>query len=186
MSLIPELRIGLLNAWLPLIGFNIFMMIFPQLVNRKGSKRAVETSWYTEKDRIFMALSFIFWYGQLVYGVWVPLVAGTIWFYTGVIISTIGLVFYAIANVDYVNAPLGQAITNGVYKISRNPMYFFSFLIVAGIALMSSSWILFLIMLVYGVITHQIIKGEELYCLKTYGFEYRKYMKKTARYFLFF
>ena len=183
---IPELKIGLLNAWIPILGFNIFMMIFPQLVNRKGAKRAVETFWYTKKDKIFMFLSFIFWYGQLVYAVWVPIVTSTIWFYTGVIISITGLIFYTIANVNYVNALINEAITNGMYKISRNPMYFFSFLIITGIALISSSWVLFFIMLVYGLITYQIIKGEERYCLKTYGLEYREYMKKVPRYFLFF
>ena len=186
MTLIPELRIGLLNAWLPVLFLNIFMMVFPPLVNKKGAKRAVDTSWYTKKDKIFMALSFVFWFLPLISGVWIPIISGTVWFYAGLIISISGLIFYAIANFNYVNAPLDKAITNGMYKLSRNPMYFFSFIIYTGISLISSSWILFLIMLVYGLITHQIIKGEELYCLNTYGKEYRKYMKKTPRYFLFF
>lgn len=186
MSIMAELKIGLWNAWLPIVVFNIFMMVFPQFINRKGSKRAVETFWYTKKDKIFTALSFVFWYGALVYAVWVPLITGTIWFYIGLVISMIGFIFYAIANVNYVNAPLDKAITNGMYKISRNPLYFFSFPIIIGIAVMSSSWILFFIMLAFGLINHQIIKGEEDYCLKTYGSEYREYMKKTARYFIFF
>ncbi len=186
MSLIPKLQIGMLNAWLPILLFNIFMMALPYIVNAKGAKRAVDTSWYEKKDKIFMALTFIFWYGQIIYAIGVPLKIGTVWFHVGAVITIISFVFYTIANNNYMTAPLDQAITNGLYKISRNPLYLFSGIIMIGISIAAASWIMLVIIAIYSVITHRIIKAEEMYCLKTYGKEYQKYMDKVPRYLLIF
>lgn len=182
MSLIPELKIGLLNAWIPVLLFNIFMMIFPLLLNKKSAKRAVDTSWFGKREKNLMLMSFIFWYGLLIYSVWVPLKTGSLGFYVGLVISIIGFVFYTIANINYANAPLDEAITQGLYKISRNPLYFFSSFILVGISIAAASWIMLIITGVYLAFTHQMIKAEEVYCIKTYGEKYGEYTKKTPRY----
>ncbi len=126
MVLIPELKIGLLNAWLPILLFNIFMMVLPRLVNPQGAKRAVDTSWYEKKDKKLVVLTFIFWFGQIIYGIWAPLKIGTVWFNIGAVITIAGFILYTIANSNYMTAPLDKAITNGLYKISPNPLYLFS------------------------------------------------------------
>ena len=186
MTLIPELKIGLLNAWLPILFFNIFMMVLPYLVNQQGAKRAIDTSWYEKKDKKKIALTSIFWYGQIIYGIWAPLKIGTVWFNIGAVITITGFILYTIANNNFMTAPLDKAITVGLYKISRNPLYFFSSIIMIGISIAAASWIMLVIIAIYWAITHQIIKAEEQYCLKTYGEEYRKYMDKAPRYILFF
>ena len=45
MTLIPELKIGFLNAWLPILFFHLFVMIFSYLINKEGFKRGAERSW---------------------------------------------------------------------------------------------------------------------------------------------
>ena len=186
MNLIPELKIGLLNAWLPMLIFNIFMMAIPRVVNPQGAKRAVDTSWYENKDKKFVVLTMTIWLGQIVYGIWTPLKIGTVWFNVGSVITIAGFILCTIANHNYMTAPLDKAITNGLYKISRNPLYLFSGIVMIGISIAAASWIMLVIIALYSTFNHQIIKSEERYCLKTYGDEYREYMKKTARYFLFF
>ena len=186
MTLIPELKIGLLNAWLPILLFNIFMMAIARIINSKGLKRSGDTSWYEKKDKILVPLIYIFWFGQIIYGIWVPLKIGTVWFNIGAVITIVGFVLHTIANHNYMTAPLDKAITNGMYKISRNPLYFFSDIIMIGISIAATSWIMLVIIAGHWAIHHQLIIAEERYCLKTYGEEYRKYMKKTTRYFLFF
>ncbi|MCD4812345.1 isoprenylcysteine carboxylmethyltransferase family protein [bacterium] len=186
MSFLPELKIGLLNAWIPVLLFNVFMMIFPLLINEKGAKRAVDTSWFGKREKNLMIMSFIFWYGLFIYSVWVPLQTGSMGFYVGLLISIIGFVFYTIANINYAKAPLNKAITQGLYKVSRNPLYFFSSFILVGISIAAASWIMLIITGVYLAFTHQMIKAEEVYCIKTYGESYRKYMKQVPRYILIF
>lgn len=184
MSIIPELKIGLLNAWLPILLFNIFMMILPYLVNPQGAKRAIDTSWYEKRDKMLVIPTFIFWFGLIIYGIWAPLKMGTVWFEVGSVIIATGFIFYVIANHNYITAPLDKTITKGLFKISRNPLYLFSGIFMIGVSIAAASWIMLVIIAIFCIINHQIIKAEERYCLKCYGEEYRKYMDKVPRYIL--
>ncbi|HAQ21079.1 MAG TPA: hypothetical protein DCR40_17880 [Prolixibacteraceae bacterium] len=73
--------------------------------------------------------------------------------------------------------------TNGIYRISRNPMYAsFIFLNTATFLFLPS--ILLLVIMLYGMVVHHfIILGEEKFLEKEFGDEYRKYKAKVARYF---
>ena len=107
---------------------------------------------------------------------------GTVWFNIGAVITIAGFILYIIANSNYMTAPLDKAITNGLYKISRNPLYLFSGTIMIGVSIAAASWVMLVIIAIFWTINHQTIKAEERYCLKTYGEEYRKYMDKVPRY----
>ena len=73
--------------------------------------------------------------------------------------------------------------TNGIYRISRNPMYAsFIFLNTATFLFLPS--ILLLIVMVYGMVVHHfIILGEEKFLEKEFGDEYKKYKSRVSRYF---
>lgn len=72
--------------------------------------------------------------------------------------------------------------TNGLYKISRNPMYvgFNLFTISAMIYTMN---ICIILAGIYCIITyHLIIKSEESFLENRFGLEYKDYRKKVRRY----
>lgn len=186
MEFIGNLKIGLYNAWLPITCFLVIMYIFPFLINKAGTKRAINTSWYGKKEKISSVISMLFFYALPVAGILTPLKTGTFFFYVGMIIYAIAFIPYLIANINYVKAPLNEPIVKGVYRISRNPMYFFSGLIMLGICIATACWLMLIILTCYLIATHSITISEEHYCIKTYGEKYKEYMKKTPRYFLFF
>jgi protein-S-isoprenylcysteine O-methyltransferase Ste14 len=72
--------------------------------------------------------------------------------------------------------------TNGLYKISRNPMY----LGFALITIASMIYMLNLIVIVLGIysltIYHLIVLAEEKFLEKRFGSEYSNYLKKVRRY----
>lgn len=72
--------------------------------------------------------------------------------------------------------------TNGIYKISRNPMYLgFNMLSVAAILYLNH--FLVLIMGVFSIfVYHQIIIGEEKFLESRFSDEYLEYKKKVRRY----
>ena len=158
LSFFTTFEIGWLNGWVPsfamLLVQIIFMMLFPQ-----GGKRAVDTSWYTPRDRRYALLSSMAQAAVLIVSIFAPFKFGTAWF-------TVGTIVYLI------------------YRYSRNPMYFFFMLGMLGVCIATASLWLLIVMLPFAVFTHGIILGEERYCEATYGESYRKYKACTPRYFL--
>jgi protein-S-isoprenylcysteine O-methyltransferase Ste14 len=72
--------------------------------------------------------------------------------------------------------------TNGIYKISRNPMYVgFDLLTISAILITLHS--LIIVMGIYSIlIYHLIILGEERFLDKRFGFDYARYKQKVRRY----
>lgn len=79
-----------------------------------------------------------------------------------------------------------KLITNGIYKLSRNPAFLGFDLTYLGLALVFPNplMIVFTIILIW-LFDDQIMIEEE-YLERTYKEEYLEYKKKTKRYFLFF
>ena len=87
---------------------------------------------------------------------------------------------------DYAAAPADKAAQGGIYRLSRNPMYFFYFLGMAGVCIASASLWLLIAIVPFAIYNHLVVLGEERYCEQAYGREYLEYKRKTPRYFLFF
>lgn len=84
----------------------------------------------------------------------------------------------------YASTPKGETVVRGVYRLSRNPMYFFyevgciGGLHCLGIVVVALATIPLIL------VTHGVILGEERYCMTTYGEDYARYKARTPRYFL--
>ena len=115
------------------------------------------------------------------YSVFLPFKLGTIWFYSGLAIFLLGLIFTVFTTVNFVAAPLNQPITRGLYRYSRHPMYVSILLIYLSVGLSSASWIFWLVSATWLVIMCFAAVDEERYCLKKYGNTYREYMDRTPR-----
>ncbi len=72
--------------------------------------------------------------------------------------------------------------TNGLYKISRNPMYLgLNSLTISSMIYSLNIWVLLLG--IYSlIIYHLIIKSEEIFLENRFGLEYTNYKKKVRRY----
>jgi protein-S-isoprenylcysteine O-methyltransferase Ste14 len=83
-------------------------------------------------------------------------------------------------------APLDQPVSQGIYRISRNPQQVTILLAFIGISIAIGSWIALILILIGGLWAHLRVVAEERSCLAQYGEAYRRYMKQVPRYFLFF
>jgi protein-S-isoprenylcysteine O-methyltransferase Ste14 len=104
------------------------------------------------------------------------------WFYIGLVIYSFGLVLYAISMADYARPKTNGINVNGLYQISRNPMYIAYFICLFGCVLISNSWTLFTLLIIFQISSHWIILSEERWCIKKFGEEYMGYMNKVRRY----
>ncbi len=179
------LQIGWLNAWMPAFAMVLMQFVY-MAIYKEGGKRAVDTSWYTSKDKLNATMSTLLQNALLVLSLFAPLKIGTVWFLTGAVIFVLGFVFLVYAFRSYVTAPKSEYIKAGPYRWSRNPMYFFFTVGMIGACIASASLWMLLLMIPFVVFTHLIVLGEERYCEQTYGESYLAYKKKTPRYLLFF
>ena len=54
-----QFHFGWLNAWIPSFALVLIQLLY-MILYREGGKRAVDTSWYTSKDKRYATLSFVF------------------------------------------------------------------------------------------------------------------------------
>lgn len=81
---------------------------------------------------------------------------------------------------------LGKLITNGVFALSRNPLFLSLMLYFLGVALLMPHIFFLGTALLAIVAIHLFILKEEQFMLNHYGDKYRNYMGKTPRYFRLF
>lgn len=79
-----------------------------------------------------------------------------------------------------------KLITNGIYRISRNPAFLGFDLTYLGLALVFPNPIMIIFTIILIWLFDDQIMIEEEYLERTYEEEYLEYKKKTKRYFLFF
>ena len=76
-----------------------------------------------------------------------------------------------------------ELVTNGIYKISRNPAFLGFDLVYIGILMMFFNWILLAVSLFAIIMFHlQIVNVEEDFLLISFGKEYVEYRKTVHRY----
>ena len=79
-----------------------------------------------------------------------------------------------------------KLITNGIYRISRNPAFLGFDLTYLGLALVFPNPIMIIFTIILIWLFDDQIMIEEEYLERKYKEEYLEYKKKTKRYFLFF
>jgi len=185
MSLVPAFEIGLWNAWiltLFLALHPLIMMLIDKLVGTGDIfKKMGDTSAFNKTERIMNIFGTFLFLGLFVYSVFLPLQLRTAWFYVGLALCALGVVTWTIAIVNIADIPLGEPWTKGLYRYSRHPMHFASFLILIGAGIASASWVFLLFSFVYIILVAILAIAEERFCLEKFGTAYREYMNRTPR-----
>jgi len=102
--------------------------------------------------------------------------------YIGLGIYIVGMILYIISIVQFAKPNQNGLNVNGLYKISRNPMYVAFFLYFLGCSMLTDSWPLLFILIVFQITVHYLILSEERWCKKEFMEEYKDYMNKVRRY----
>jgi protein-S-isoprenylcysteine O-methyltransferase Ste14 len=78
--------------------------------------------------------------------------------------------------------PATALVTVGPYKVTRNPIYIGSVLVYFGLSIvLTSVWILFLLIPVLMILQTGIVKPEEAYLEQKFGDAYRQYKARVPR-----
>jgi len=113
-----------------------------------------------------------------------------LWNLTGLVLLASGMLLNLIADnafkqVDTTVKPYQESsslVTNGVFQISRNPMYLGMILILMGIAVLLRTLSPFLVVIPFIILIDRIyIKVEERMLAETFGSKWQAYKTKTKR-----
>ena len=176
---------SLTNAWI--ITIPVWLLgIFISRLNKKGMKRATDMSWYTAMDKISSFGSLFLMISYLLVSIYIPIKTNNIFFIIGIIFIIIFTFVHYSAKITYSKTDENCPASTGIYKISRNPMYFSLSFVFLGVIFITQSPLLLIIWIIMSIFTHILIIGEEKYCISKYGNTYIQYIKTVPRYILFF
>lgn len=101
----------------------------------------------------------------------------------GVLLYTVGLLLCAITMINFARPSENGMNTYGLYRFSRNPMYVSYALYFIGCVILTQSFSLLCIVIVFQISSHWMIVAEERWCLEKFDSSYKNYMKSVRRYF---
>lgn len=179
MSLTPEFELGLWNAWIFML-YLIFFAVLPYLLSEWRTRFGTDMPLNETEKRISNITSFLL-FALIAYSIFLPLKLGTAWFFAGFLIYLLGAIIMTMAMLDFLTTAVDKPVTKGVYRFSRNPMYFGMFLIFGGTGIACVSWVFLLLTAVFIILLHIGVVSEERSCLQKYGNAYREFMNKVPR-----
>lgn len=171
---------------------NGFLLLIPFLLIRFGllaclNQKAVQRAAHFPPE--FRAKKAIYWIyqlstvGILAYPCLLSVaVSHTLWFYGGILLYGTGLILCAVSMICFSTPSPDGFRRNGLYRISRNPMYVSYFVCFVGCACLTRSGILCGLALLFQISGHWLILAEERWCLAEFGEAYRQYMGQVRRY----
>lgn len=101
---------------------------------------------------------------------------------TGLCFLILALILYSISIIQFARPDNTGLNKSGLYHISRNPMYVAFFLYFLGGCMLTRSWLLLIILLIFQISVHFLIISEERWCKEKFGELYNEYMEKVRRY----
>lgn len=109
----------------------------------------------------------------------------------GLLVMTAGILFMMLAQAQMgtawrigvpANREDGQSlVTDGLFRISRNPVYVGIMGFIAGAALLLPGPITIISLLVSGILIGKLIRSEEIFMQATFGAEYTVYCSRVRR-----
>jgi protein-S-isoprenylcysteine O-methyltransferase Ste14 len=180
MSLIPAWELGVWNAWIFMAYLLLSFVPFFYIAAKKSSPSVKETG-LPRIAMMFATSSKLLLLPATIYSIFLPIKLGTVWFYTGLPVTLIGLMAYTIVLVNWATTPINNEISRGLYRYSRHPMYVTMFVFLLGLGILTASWIMLLFFAVFVVGCVVYADVEERSCIEKWGDSYRGYIARTPR-----
>lgn len=171
-----------MNAFLTVIPLLLIRFVLLGLLDKEAVKRAAYFAPLVGSEKV------AYWFYQLsnilffVYLFFLKITTNQKWLIAGLVIYGLGVLLCLVSTLNFAK-PAGTGINlNGLYKVSRNPMYVAYFFYFLGCVLLTRSLLLLVMLLIFQISAHWIIRSEERWCIEKFGDEYRSYMSKVRRY----
>ena len=180
-------QIGWLNLWiLTLVLYSAPILIGISKGEKAGLKRELVLPSMSSVERALYMLVVLPQVAMYLYTIFVPFTTNVALLGAGLVLFVIGLALTLKQAWDFAVAPPDKLVTNGIFRIARNPGYFGAMLAYLGMGLAGGSWLIVAVA-VYWFIGYQWTATlEERFCMEHWPEEFAEYKRKVAKNFLFF
>lgn len=171
-----------MNAIVTVIPLLLIRFVFLNILDKASLKRAALFAPMKGKEKVaywFYQISNIMIFAYLYF---LKIKTNSYWFYVGLAIYGLGVLLCLLSVINFAKPEKNGINLKGLYQFSRNPLYVAYFIYFLGCVLLTQSFILLTILLVFQISTHWIIQSEERWCIQKFGEEYTNYMKNVRRY----
>ena len=182
MSFIPEFGLSWWNGFFLAIPFILIRFSVAAWAGRLTAQRADFFPPLIGQEKKVLPLFLVFSYLVILYLPFLSIKVGTAWIYAGLPFYLLGLLILVLSLLDFSKTTREGFSREGLYKISRNPIYVAYFLIYIGMGVMTASWLYLLLALFRQVFEYWIILSEERWSFETFGEPYRLYCHQVRRY----
>ena len=171
-----------MNAFLTVIPILLIRYWLLGSINKEALKRAGFFAPLVGREKVAFFVYQMTTLLMLIFLLFIKIRPNSDWFHLGLIVYLLGLILYAISTINYAQPKETGINLKGLYQVSRNPMYIAYFVYFLGCVLLTGSWTLLALLIVFQISVHWIILSEERWCIKEFGMQYLKYMNKVRRY----
>lgn len=172
---------NLSNAWLFAVPIYI-VGIYIAVCHRDTAKRMADMTGYSRKEKAVTVLASSTPHLVTLLTIFIPLSSSTVAVVIGAPLYAIGLIGFIAAVASYIKAPPEALAMQGIYRISRNPMYVAALLAYTGITVLTLNILLAMLLIIMIALHHMMILSEERACAKRFGKQYEQYRKDASRY----
>jgi protein-S-isoprenylcysteine O-methyltransferase Ste14 len=151
-------------------------LIDKEVLKKLGADRSL-----SDDEKTLLNIYSLLFFAIIACSIFLPLRLGTVWFYVGLIIYLLGVIIETIAMLNFFTTAVDKPVNKGIYRFSRNPMYFGMFLIFLGTSIACVSLIFLMLTTVFIILSHIVVVYEERFCLQKYGNSYREYLNRIPR-----
>jgi protein-S-isoprenylcysteine O-methyltransferase Ste14 len=185
LMLLIAFELGLWNAWIFML-YVVFSNFLPfilagKVINKEVLKKLGADRPLSNNEKKLLNVYSLLFFAIIAYSIFLPLELGTVWFYAGFIIYLLGVIVETIAMLNFFTTAVDKPVNKGIYRFSRNPMYFAMFLIFLGTSIACVSLIFLILTAIFIILSHIVVVYEERFCTQKYGNSYREYLNRIPR-----
>lgn len=169
-------------AFLLVIPLILIRFVFLSILDQEALKRAAFFAPLIGNEKVAYWIYQISNISIFIYLCFLKITSDPNWRDIGLAIYGLGTALCVVSTFDFAKPSESGINLNGIYRVSRNPMYIAYFIYFLGCVVLTQSFILLVILLVFQISAHWIIRSEERWCIKKFGEEYMNYMNKVRRY----
>lgn len=171
-----------MNAFLLVIPFILIRFVLLSIIDKEALKRASFFAPLIGKEKVAYGFYQISTILIFIYLCFLKITTDSFWYYVGLVIYGLGILLCIVSVLNFARPAENGINLKGFYQVSRNPMYVANFIYFLGCVLLTQSFILSAILIVFQISAHWIILSEERWCVKEFGEEYIDYMNHVRRY----